>query len=492
MMSSPMRKDSQQQPISDWPRTPFSSRVAGMGAVVPSEWGSTISYDFNMTSFEDETSNILGDVPSVFDTPSQYRSNGTDFHPSQNTSARTSISPTISANQMAQNDQRYAALAMEDERYLSEYSPVNMSRDLSLMPSPSSSNEDGLALLSSGVPHHSYEHRDVPHGPRRRLGPYDLSHLQRRDAIVDPLHLIQNTMIPSVVLPRRESVPMLPAIVSRMPSPEEEYRHSIRMHRREPLYENRSPSPLPSVMQHGHPSCMAPAPGPSSHNTNMPSVFAQPQNPDQFRISSKALEMDGWTSSWPPAEEAKGKNKKNKGKATKAVKPHIPHPNYSRTQDISRYTKRDEDYHHGMPQHQPAPPTRSAPPPPPQQQQQPVSQPHTDGGRMFVEIKSQFHAIPENSDPSRFSSNGRCLIACEACKRRKMRCTNEFPTCSNCTRRGMECQYADKVRTRGKSKRDHLVVDENRSTEHPKSSLGNNRLDHKRRRLSTSISHSQQ
>lgn len=456
-----------------------------MGAVVPSEWGSSISYEFNLTSLEDETSNILGDVPSVFDTPSQYQSNGTDFHPSLNTSARTSISPTISALQTAQNDQRYVALAKEDERELSAYHSVNMSRDMNLMPSPSSSNEDGLALLSSGVPHHSSSHHDINHNYRPRLGQYDLSHLQRRDAIVDPLHLIQNTMIPSVVLPRMESVPMLPAIVSRRPSPEEEYRPPFHMQRRESLYENQRPPPLPSVMQSRRPSCMAPVPGPSSHNLNMPSVFAQPQNPDQFRISSKALEMDGWTSSWPPAEEAKGKNKKNKGKATNAVKAHVPQPNQSRFQDISRYTKKDQDYHHG--QHQPVPQSRLAPPPP--KHQPPVPLP--DQERMFVEIKSQFHAVPENSDPSRFSSNGRCLIACESCKRRKMRCTNEFPTCSNCTRLGKECKYADKVRTRGKAKSSQILKEEKRSTEHSEIPLGSYQHDHKRRRLSTSIGHSQ-
>lgn len=72
--------------------------------------------------------------------------------------------------------------------------------------------------------------------------------------------------------------------------------------------------------------------------------------------------------------------------------------------------------------------------------------------RQFYEVKSLIQSIPKSSDPARFQQNGRCLIACDACKRRKMRCTNEFPSCANCDRRGTKCSYAEKVRTRGRAK----------------------------------------
>lgn len=431
-------KQQQQQTLSDWPRTPLSSRISGMGAIIPSEWGSTIqSYEFELSSFQDESTNILSDIPSVFDTPFQYQSNTNDNSVSQNTSARTSISPTISNFQLTNDNNipNYTNLAKEYERELT--TSVNLSREMSLMPSPSSSNEDGLTFLSSGVPFHSFDghHEQSHHAIRPRLSQYDLSHLQRRETIIDPLNLIQDTMIPSVILPRSVS-PMLPAIVSRMPSPEEEYKTTIISPKRESIYST-SP-PLPSVMQFdGHPSYFEPVAGPSNFNSNMPSVFAQPQDPNQFKISTKALEMDGWTSSWSSTEESKGKNKKkDKGKA-------IQHPN-----------KRDQ---------------RQQPPPQPQPTQE---------GRMFVEIKTQFHTIPENCDQSRFSSNGRCLIACEGCKRRKMRCTNEFPTCSNCSRRGIQCQYAEKVRTRGKAKRTQLFIEKTET-------LLDNNNNNKRRRIST-------
>lgn len=75
-----------------------------------------------------------------------------------------------------------------------------------------------------------------------------------------------------------------------------------------------------------------------------------------------------------------------------------------------------------------------------------------DVNRHFIEIKCPIQIIPASSDPSRFQTNGRCLIACDACKKRKMRCTNENPACANCIRRGTACRYAPAVRTRGRAR----------------------------------------
>ncbi|KAF5662082.1 regulatory CAT8 [Fusarium denticulatum] len=59
-------------------------------------------------------------------------------------------------------------------------------------------------------------------------------------------------------------------------------------------------------------------------------------------------------------------------------------------------------------------------------------------------------------------------VACDACRRRKVRCTGEFPTCAACQRRGAECKYADiandrEMRSNQLKKRVKELEDENRS-----------------------------
>jgi hypothetical protein len=73
-----------------------------------------------------------------------------------------------------------------------------------------------------------------------------------------------------------------------------------------------------------------------------------------------------------------------------------------------------------------------------------------------------FHAYsmpsgsPFDGSEQLFAPNGRILLACAFCKARKLRCDGAGPKCSQCKKRGMECQYPTTVRRRGKAKKTKL------------------------------------
>lgn len=446
MTFSPLRKEHRQQPLTDWPKTPFSSKTSTMGVVMASDWGNTISYEFNLSPFGDQSSNILEDIPSVFDTPSRFQSSTTNFHSSQNTSARTSISPNLSLkendNLFNTDEKKNFIFHREGEGLFNSFSSLDTSRGTSLNPSPSpSSEEDGMGYISLKSPKYSRGNEDHiqrhSQNDRVRLD-------QRRNAIVDPLNLTQTTIIPTVMIRTgglardEETSNMLPSILSRRPSPDED-RPLILSRKQDFLHESRTPATLSKTES---------IPGPSSHDLNVHSVFDFPQNSNHLTFSTTKLEKDGWISFWPPNEEKKGKSRRGKGKTSMFLKSDMPYHFGNRlhkNHDLDRknFTEKNETHQIKIEESQ-------------LQCEMIRGQSCESNSRQFIEIKTQFQTIPEHCDPARFSDNGRCLIACEACKRRKMRCTNEYPTCSNCQRRNSTCQYAQKVGTRGKSKRSSI------------------------------------
>lgn len=54
------------------------------------------------------------------------------------------------------------------------------------------------------------------------------------------------------------------------------------------------------------------------------------------------------------------------------------------------------------------------------------------------------HTAEKRPLPSRsFYPRKRALVACEICRRRKIKCDNAKPSCKSCQNSGLQCTYAD-------------------------------------------------
>ncbi|KZL84802.1 hypothetical protein CI238_08015 [Colletotrichum incanum] len=62
------------------------------------------------------------------------------------------------------------------------------------------------------------------------------------------------------------------------------------------------------------------------------------------------------------------------------------------------------------------------------------------GQKRSIEAASDHSQRQSLSHPKRKRQN--VLVACESCKKRKIKCSADRPKCSSCTTRGVECRYA--------------------------------------------------
>nr|GAT60215.1 predicted protein [Mycena chlorophos] len=67
-------------------------------------------------------------------------------------------------------------------------------------------------------------------------------------------------------------------------------------------------------------------------------------------------------------------------------------------------------------------------------------------------VGSEERRLPEEAEPPRAPSSKKILIACDFCRRRKLRCDGNRPVCSNCRQRGTSCSYRDGPKRRGPGK----------------------------------------
>jgi hypothetical protein len=58
-----------------------------------------------------------------------------------------------------------------------------------------------------------------------------------------------------------------------------------------------------------------------------------------------------------------------------------------------------------------------------------------------VQIPRLIPLIP-TTQPLKKCSSKSCAVACKSCRRRKIRCTGETPSCRNCSVYNVPCQYA--------------------------------------------------